>query len=74
MVKRYYCKATEVNKKEIIMNKKVNKLIRPLITHSVRSPYLLGGGRWVEPPTKFSKGGGFDGISIFRGGLLGKRG
>ena len=28
----------------------------------------------VEPPTNFSKMGGFDRTPIFRGGLLGKRG
>ena len=32
------------------------------------------GGGGVEPPIKFSKRGGLDRISIFRGGLLGKRG
>ena len=39
-------------------------------------PFLLGeeGGGGVEPPMKFSKGGGLGRISIFRGGLLGKRG
>ena len=31
-------------------------------------------GKGVKPPTKFSKkGGGFDRISIFRAGLLGKK-
>ena len=35
-------------------------------------PFLLGGGG--EPPTKFSKGGGLDRASTFRGGLLGKSG
>ena len=43
-----------------------------LVDHIVHPPFCWG----VEPPTKFSKkrGGGLDRISIFRGGLLGKRG
>ena len=31
-------------------------------------PPLFGGGGWVEPPTKCSKGGGLDRTSSFRGG------
>lgn len=47
-----------------------------LILHSVHPLFCW----WVEPPTKLSRtggrggGGGFDSISIFRGGFLGKRG
>ena len=39
---------------------------------SVHPSHIVG----VRPPIKFSKkgGGGLDRISIFRGGLLGKRG
>ena len=33
---------------------------------------LSAGTRGVEPPTKFSKRGGLDRTSVFRGGLLGK--
>ena len=45
----------------------------------VCTPLSAGNGRGkVEPPTKFSKkrvgGGEVDRISIFRGGLMGKRG
>ena len=46
--------------------------------HSVHpSPFLQGAGGeggGVEPPTKFSKRGGLDRTSTFRGGLLRKRG
>ena len=38
--------------------------------NSVHPPFLLWGGGgmgWVEPPTKFSKKGGLDRISILRG-------
>ena len=39
------------------------------------SPPPFCWGRGVEPPTKFSKGGGgLDSISTLRGGLLEKRG
>ena len=40
-------------------------------------PFLLGGRRWglsLKPPTTKLKKGGIDRISIFRRGLLGKRG
>ena len=44
----------------------------------MHSHFLLGGGEGrggeVEPPTKLKKGGDLDRISIFRRGLLGKRG
>ena len=36
--------------------------------------YSAGGRGGVEPPTKFSKRGGLDRTSVFRGGLLGKGG
>ena len=43
-------------------------------SHSVHSLSAGGGGGGVQPVTKFSKRGeGLDRISIFRGGLLGKR-
>ena len=41
-------------------------------THSVHPPSLSAWGMF-EPPTKFSKGEGLGRISVFRGGLLGKR-
>ena len=39
------------------------------------TPFLIGrrGSGGNEPPTKFSKRGGLDRMSIFRGGLLRKR-
>ena len=43
----------------------------PLFVRSENPSFLLGG----KPPSKFSKNmGELDSISIFRGGLLGKRG
>ena len=45
-------------------------------SYCVLTPFCWGGGgNWgVEPPTKFSKKGGLDRTSTFRGDLLGKRG
>ena len=43
-----------------------------LITVCTHPSFCRGEG--VEPPTKFSKRGGLDRASTFRGGLLGKRG
>ena len=43
-----------------------------MCTPPLPRPFLSAGE--VEPTTKFSKKGGLDRISVFRGGLLGKRG